>query len=67
MPDLLDRTARQVRLPGGIVHALRKADSNSLGGGRRYWTACGRMLTAAEGAVLTTHEVFCSCCERMTS
>lgn len=66
MPDLLDRTARQVRLPGGIVHKLRDADTSPLGG-RRYWTVCGRMLTAAEGAVLTTHEVFCSCCERAMS
>lgn len=66
MADLLDRTATQVRLPGGVVHK-RKGSSFVPNIGRRYRTACGHTLTAAQGAVLTTHPVNCVNCQNGTS
>lgn len=62
MPDLLDRTARQVRLPGGTVHKLTRNDYNR-NAGHIYKTRCGRTLAASIGAVLTTHEVACADCK----
>lgn len=59
-PDELDRTARQVRIPTGVTHTLHAADSTQVG--RRYWTACGHLLLAANGAMLTTRDVDCGGC-----
>lgn len=60
-PDQLDRTARQVRTDGGLVHRLAVADTVRPVG-RIYSTDCGRTLFGADGAVLTTAEVECSRC-----
>jgi hypothetical protein len=62
MADLIDRTAQQVRLPGqGSAHDMTKAETRD-GLGRAYWTRCGRLFTAQQGAVLTTADVSCSLC-----
>lgn len=62
MADLIDRTAVQVRLPGGVVHK-RKGSSFDPAHGRRYRTVCGSTLPAEHGAMLTTRPVDCDACE----
>jgi len=64
--DLLDTTARQVCLPGGIVHQL-VADSFDPAAGRVYLTTCGCRLTGAQEAILTTRDVECANCVGRTS
>lgn len=66
MADLIDRTAVQVRLPGGVVHK-RKGTSFDSAHGRRYRTVCGCTLPAERGAMLTTRPVDCDACERGAS
>jgi len=63
--DLLDRTARQVRLPGGEVHRMTSAVT-APNIGRAYRTGCARRLPATAGAVLTTAEVSCALCKATT-
>lgn len=59
--DQLDRTARQVRIDGLVVHKLTgSAFHRPLG--KQYRTACGKTLTAFAGAILTTRRVGCSEC-----
>jgi hypothetical protein len=62
MADLLDRTATQVRLPGGVVHK-REGGQFVPGHGHHYRTRCGMFLTAERGAVLTTRPVGCDDCK----
>lgn len=57
--DQLDRTATQVR-DRKTVHDLDQADSGRTG--RFYETACGEVLHAAAGAVLTTDRANCEAC-----
>jgi hypothetical protein len=57
--DQFDRTARQVR-SRKTVHLLDQADSDQAG--RYYETACGVVLHAAAGAVLTTDAPSCWAC-----
>lgn len=59
--DELERTARQVYIPGRSVHRLALATTYPAVG-RVYSTDCGRTLFAAEDAVLTTAPVDCSRC-----
>jgi hypothetical protein len=62
MPDLLDLTARQVRLDHeqAQVHKLSRAEQHH--DGRVYWAACGDILSAPGGAILTTRETTCRRC-----
>jgi len=57
--DQLDRTAHQVRYRR-TVHDLDQAGSDAAG--RYYETACGEVLHAAAGAVLTTARSTCEAC-----
>jgi hypothetical protein len=60
--DLIDRTARQVRLPGGDeIHRMTGA-ATLKDTGRTYRTGCAQMLPASAGAVLTTRRVSCALC-----
>lgn len=59
--DELDRTARQVRLPGRFVHRLAEATAMH-GLGRVYGADCGQVLLGSEGALLTTDDVDCPRC-----
>lgn len=61
MADLLDQTARQVRLPGRVVHKLT-FNSFDPELGRVYGTTCGVTLTGRQDATLTTREVGCTWC-----
>jgi hypothetical protein len=65
MPDTLDLTARQVRIPGGIPHRLTRATTKR-DVGRVYSTDCGKTLYGHQGAVLTTADVECRDCNRTT-
>jgi hypothetical protein len=62
MADLLDRTARQVRLPGGTIHQVTGMPYTVPGMGRHYRTRCRRTLTGQAGAVLTTRKAGCELC-----
>jgi len=64
MADLIDRTARQVRLYGrDTVHAANgKPFTTELG--RAYRTRCGRTLYAEWEAMLTTRDVSCADCRK---
>lgn len=57
--DELDRTATQVR-QRNAVHLLDEANTDAAG--RYYLTACGSVLHAATGAVLTTYPASCWAC-----
>jgi hypothetical protein len=64
--DLLDEAARQVRLDNhdnSTVHdvAATWVDPQV---GRTYRTYCCRVMTRAEGAILTTREATCGPCLR---
>jgi hypothetical protein len=64
-PDALDRTAQQVRIDRAghaTVHRLTRAWTTL--GGRTYRTRCTTTLTAAQGAILTTHKATCEDCAR---
>ena len=62
MSDLIDRTARQVRLTGSDdIHRMTSA-ATLKDIGRAYRTGCARLLPASAGAVLTTAEVSCRAC-----
>lgn len=60
MADLLDRTATQVRLYGGPIHHLDRAEQHR--DGRVYTARCGDVLSNMGGAVLTTRDPDCDRC-----
>jgi hypothetical protein len=61
--DLLDRTARQVRLPRGPVHQLNGQPYTIPQLDRFYRTECDRLLLGmGEQAMLTTHPADCVAC-----
>lgn len=64
MPDLLDLTARHVRVDGRDENPIHRmiGQPYTLQGGRHYRIACGGTLTAFGGAILTTREVTCGRC-----
>ncbi len=63
-PDVLDLTARQVRIDSDAGHAthalLGQPHSTELG--RQYRTVCNATLARIAGAILTTRAVTCSGC-----
>ena len=62
--DLLDLTARQVRLDGrndSPVHRLRTSWVDRRYGAT-YKTECEHIMTRAEGAILTTRDADCGRC-----
>ncbi|MFC7276259.1 hypothetical protein ACFQS1_19880 [Paractinoplanes rhizophilus] len=61
--DVLDRTARQVYIPGhaGYIHRLATAKTSSRLG-RVYTSDCDRTYYGMDGAVLTTAAVTCPHC-----
>lgn len=64
MADLLDETARQVRLDNrddSTVHELVRAWTDPHAG-RTYKTRCDHVMTRSEGAVLTTRPATCTHC-----
>lgn len=65
MPDLLDLTARRVRLDQPrsdvSIHVLA-ADWIDPWSGVCYRTMCSKVLTGVEGAILTTWEPTCTAC-----
>jgi hypothetical protein len=63
MTDQLTRTAQQVRNGNHQASSVHRvvADSTT-DDGRLYDAACGRQLTAAQGAILTTRFVTCDEC-----
>jgi hypothetical protein len=62
--DQINRMARQVRCLGrGPVHAVNSTFTSSVDG-NSYVTDCGRTLSVAGGAVLTTRSVTCRGCLR---
>lgn len=63
MADLIERTARQVRLPGGVPHRLKGQPYTVPQLGQHYRTGCGTTLTGQAGAMLTTHTATCTGCK----
>jgi len=63
--DELDRTARQVRLDNrddSTVHDVHTSFADP--SGIAYLTRCDQVLTAADGAILTTRGATCTTCWR---